>query len=287
MAILLDGDATAATCRAQIKARAQASAFVQQGGQPCLVTILVGDDEASRAYVGRKHQDCVELGFASRSIDLPLDVSQGELLALITRLNDDPSCHGLIVQFPLPGHLDQAAVIEAIDPAKDVDGLHPLNLGRMLLGQPAARPCTPSAIIALLQAYDVPLAGKRVAVIGRGLLVGKPLAMMLADPAINAVPTLLHRGSGPLDAVLRESDIIVSAAGEPNLLRASMVKPGACVVGVGITYVDGAMVSDIAEDVAQIAAFVTPRHGSVGPMTRAMLMRNLLDVALAQDAAKG
>lgn len=286
MTIILDGDAMAATCRAQIKARAAQSPFVRNGSKPCLVTILVGDDEASQSYVGRKHQDCEELGFASRSIDMPSDVSQTELLALITGLNDDPACHGLIVQFPLPDHLDQAAVIEAIDPAKDVDGLHPLNLGRMLLGYPAVRPCTPSAIIALLQGYDVPLAGKRIAVIGRGILVGKPLAVMLADPAINAVPTLLHRGCGPLDDVLRESDIIVSAAGQPNLVRASMVKPGACVVGVGITYVDGQMVSDIAPDVANVAAYVTPAHGSVGPMTRAMLMRNLLDVALPQDAAK-
>ena len=280
MAILLDGDALAADWRARLKARAQAHGAVR----PCLVTVLVGEDEASRAYVGRKHRDCEELGFASRQIDLPASTSQADLLALIDILNRDPGCHGLLVQFPLPAQLDQAAVIEAISPAKDVDGLHPVNLGRMLSGQPGLRPCTPSAIVALLQAYDVPLAGRRVAIIGRGLLVGRPLATMLADPAIDAVPTLLHRGTDALESVVRDSDIVIAAAGQPDLVRASMIRPGACVVGVGITYVDGHMVSDIAPDVAQVAAYVTPPHGSVGAMTRAMLMRNLLDAALAQDA---
>lgn len=281
MAILLDGDSTATAWRARLKARAQDSGFWQSGGRPCLVTILVGDDKASRFYVGRKHQDCEELGFASRQIDLSETVSQTELLTLIDTLNRDDGCNGLLVQFPLPAHLDQAAVIEAISPAKDVDGLHPVNLGRMLSGQPGLRPCTPEAIIALLQAYDVPLAGRRVAVIGRGLLVGRPLAAMLADPAINAVPTLLHRGTNALPQVVQESDIVIAAAGQPDLVRMDMVKPGSCVVGVGITYIDGQMVSDIADDVAQVAGWVTPRHGSVGPMTRAMLMRNLLDAALA------
>jgi len=280
MAILLDGDALAADWRARLKARAQAHGAVR----PCLVTVLVGEDEASRAYVGRKHRDCEELGFASRQIDLPASTSQADLLALIDILNRDPGCHGLLVQFPLPAQLDQAAVIEAISPAKDVDGLPPVNLGRMLSGQPGLRPCTPSAIVALLQAYDVPLAGRRVAIIGRGLLVGRPLATMLADPAIDAVPTLLHRGTDALESVVRDSDIVIAAAGQPDLVRASMIRPGACVVGVGITYVDGHMVSDIAPDVAQVAAYVTPPHGSVGAMTRAMLMRNLLDAALAQDA---
>lgn len=281
MAILLDGETAAATWRERIKARAAESEFVRSGRRPCLVTVLVGEDEASRAYVGRKHKDCEELGFASRQIDLPASIPQSDLLALVDLLNHDAECHGLLVQFPLPPHLDQAAIMEAIAPAKDVDGLHPVNLGRMLAGQPGLRPCTPSAIISLLQMHDVPLAGRRVAIIGRGLLVGKPLATMLAEPGIDAVPTLLHRGTDLLETVVRESDIIVSAAGQPDLVRAEMVKPGACVVGVGITYVDGQMVSDIADDVAQVAGWVTPRRGSVGAMTRAMLMRNLLDAALA------
>lgn len=282
MAVLLDGDALAALYRTQIRAQAQQSQFVRSGGQPCLVTILVGEDEASRAYVARKHRDCEELGFASRQIELPAEISRDELLALVNRYNIDPACHGLLVQFPLPLHLDQAAIMEAIDPAKDVDGLHPINLGRMLSGQPGLRPCTPSGIIALLRAHEVPLAERRVAIIGRGLLVGRPLAMMLVDPAVDAVPTLLHRGTDALATVMRESDIIVAAAGQPDLVQAEMVKPGACVVGVGISYVDGEMVSDIAADVAEVAAYVTPRHGSVGAMTRAMLMHNLLDAALAQ-----
>lgn len=285
MAILLDGDATAAIWRARLKEQAQQGLLDRSGQRPCLVTILVGEDEASRAYVGRKHQDCEELGFASRQIDLPADVSQTELLTLIDVLNRGAFCHGLLVQFPLPPHIDQAAVIEAISPEKDVDGLHPINLGRMMSGQPGLRPCTPSGIIALLRHYDVPLAGRRVAVLGRGLLVGRPLAMMLVDPAINAVPTLLHRSTVALESVVRESDIVISAAGQPNLIRADMVKPGACVVGVGITYVHGQMVSDIAGDVADIAGWVTPPHGSVGPMTRAMLMRNLLDATLSQENA--
>jgi methylenetetrahydrofolate dehydrogenase (NADP+)/methenyltetrahydrofolate cyclohydrolase len=175
--------------------------------------------------------------------------------------------------------------MEAIDPEKDVDGLHPVNLGRMMCGQPALRPCTPLAIIALLMEHGVPLSGQRVAIIGRGLLVGRPLAVMLADPAVNAVPMTLHRGAGRLEDVLRESDIIISAAGQPDLVRGEMVKPGACVVGVGISYRDGMMVSDLAENVSEVAAYVTPRHGSVGAMTRAMLMSNLLDATLAQTGA--
>ncbi|MCW2388937.1 methylenetetrahydrofolate dehydrogenase (NADP+)/methenyltetrahydrofolate cyclohydrolase [Sphingobium sp. B11D3B] len=281
MAVILDGDATAAAWRTRIKAMADESAFVRAGHRPCLVTVLVGDDEASRAYVSRKHQDCEALGFSSRQIDLPASISEADLLALIDILNRDAACHGLIVQLPLPAHIDAGAVIEAISPDKDVDGLHPLNLGRMLAGQPALRPCTPSAILALLREYDVPLAGRRVAIIGRGLLVGRPLAMMLADRDVDAVVTVLHRGVVDLTPVLRDSDVIIAAAGQPDLVRADMVRPGACVMGVGITYVDGQMVSDIAEDVAQVAGWVTPRHGSVGPMTRAMLMRNLLDAALS------
>ncbi|MCW2351274.1 MULTISPECIES: bifunctional 5,10-methylenetetrahydrofolate dehydrogenase/5,10-methenyltetrahydrofolate cyclohydrolase [unclassified Sphingobium] len=282
MPVILDGDATAAAWRARIKARADESAFVRAGHRPCLVTVLVGDDEASRAYVSRKHQDCEALGFASRQIDLPASISQADLLALIDILNRDAACHGLIVQLPLPAHIDAGAVIEVISPDKDVDGLHPLNLGRMLAGQPALRPCTPSAILALLREYDVPLAGRRVAIIGRGLLVGRPLAMMLADRDVDAVVTVLHRGVADLTPMLRDSDVIIAAAGQPDLVRAEVVRPGACVVGVGISYVDGQMVSDIAEDVAQVAGWVTPRHGSVGPMTRAMLMRNLLNAALSQ-----
>ncbi|MEH3106921.1 MAG: bifunctional methylenetetrahydrofolate dehydrogenase/methenyltetrahydrofolate cyclohydrolase [Sphingomonas fennica] len=274
MTILLDGDALAAMHRRAIRAEAEAAGVV-----PRLVTILVGDDPASRAYVARKHGDCAELGFDVELVALPADVAAADLLALVARFNADPACHGLLVQFPLPPHLDQAVVQAAIDPDKDVDGLHPLSLGAMIAGMPALRPCTPQAVLALLRAHDVPLAGRRVAVIGRGLLVGRPLAVMLADRGIDAVPTLLHRAAPDLAAICGQADVIVSAAGVPGLVTAAMVKPGAAVVGVGITYVGGEMVSDIAADVAGVAGWVTPRHGSVGAMTRAMLMRNLLAAA--------
>ena len=280
MTVLLDGDAFAAIHRARTKARADTIGFAP-GMRPCLATILVGQDPASLAYVARKHGDCDELGFKSLQIVLPVTATQADVLAQVARLGADPSVHGLLVQFPLPPHIDQWAVQCAIDPAKDVDGLHPLNLGRMIAGRPGLRPCTPQGIVALLRYHGVPLAGARVAIVGRGMLVGRPLATMLADPAIDAVPTLLHRGAGDLAGILRASDVIVSAAGQPDLVRADMVRPGACVVGVGIRYVDGGMVSDIAEDVAAVAGWVTPRHGSIGPMTRAMLMSNLLDAALA------
>lgn len=284
MAVLLDGDALAANWRARIGERARASAFLRAGGRPCLATILVGDDPGSRTYVARKHGDCAELGFASVEVALPGTVSQDDLLARIDRLNRDPGVHGLLVQFPLPPHLDEARCQAAIRPDKDVDGLHPLNLGRMLIEQVGPRPCTPAAIVALLRAHDVPLAGRRVAIVGRGMLVGRPLAVLLATRGIDAVPTLLHRAMPDPRVVLRDSDVIVAAAGVPGLIDASMVRPGAAVVGVGITYVDGAMVSDIAADVSDVAGWVTPRHGSVGAMTRAMLMHNLLDAAIGRDA---
>jgi methylenetetrahydrofolate dehydrogenase (NADP+) / methenyltetrahydrofolate cyclohydrolase len=284
---LLDGDALAARTRADIAARARDTDFWRGGGRPGLVTVLVGQDPASQSYVARKHGDCEELGFASRSIWLPADVREAELLDLVASLNRDPACHGLLVQLPLPGHIDAARVQEAVAPAKDVDGLHPVNLGRMMARQPGLRPCTPQAILALLAEYRVPLAGRRVAIIGRGPLVGAPLAVVLADPVIDAVPTLLHRGSRDMAATLREADVIVAAAGVPDLVRAEHVRPGACVVGVGITYQGEEMISDIADDVAQAAGWVTPRHGSVGPMTRAMLMANLLAAALGSGLVAG
>lgn len=281
MPVLLDGDALAARWRNDIRERAASSAFVESGKRPCLATILVGIDEASRTYVARKHGDCVELGFASRQIEIPADSTEESVLEQVEALNRDPDCHGVLVQFPLPDHLNQTLFQSAVSPAKDVDGLHPENLGRTLLGVPGLRPCTPNGIIALLRGYGVELEGRRVAVIGRGALVGRPLSIMLADRTVNAVPTLLHSAARDFEDVLREADVIVSAAGVPDLVHARMVRPGAAVVGVGINYVDGQMVSDIAADVAEVAAFVTPRHGSVGPMTRAMLMHNLLEAALA------
>lgn len=281
MAVLLDGDALAAERRRLIGARAAASAFVRAGGRPCLATILVGDDAASRAYLARKHGDCTELGFEARAIELPATASATQVLDEVRRWNEDAACHGVLVQLPVPPHLDPALLRAAVRPGKDVDGLHPVSLGRMIAGEPGLRPCTPQGVIALLRHHGVPLAGRRVAVVGRGLLVGRPLAVMLAQPGVNAVPTLLHRGADGMAEILRTSDVVVAAAGVPGLVTAAMVRPGAAVVGVGITYRDGQMVSDVADDVALVAGHVTPRHGSVGAMTRAMLMGNLLDAALA------
>ncbi|MBL8551290.1 MAG: bifunctional 5,10-methylenetetrahydrofolate dehydrogenase/5,10-methenyltetrahydrofolate cyclohydrolase [Hyphomonadaceae bacterium] len=283
MAVLLDGDALAATWRDEIKR--DAARLTQAGITPGLATILVGGDEASAHYVSRKHQDCAETGILSRDIRLPETVRQDELLGHVRELNAEPTLHGVLVQLPLPAHIDAASIQLAVAPEKDVDGLHPLNLGALVLGQRRLRPCTPSAILGLLQAYRVPLAGRRVAVIGRGLLVGRTLAIMLADPAIDAIPTLLHRGAPDLAAVTRESDAVIAAAGVPDLVRADMLKPGACAVGVGITYRNGEMISDIADDVASVAGFLTPRHGSVGPLTRAMLLRNVIEAAGAYSAA--
>lgn len=275
-AILLDGDALAARLRGEMKA--DAAGLIARGIQPKMATLLVGDDPASASYIARKHADCAEIGIAVADIRLPADIGAAELLARIAALNADPEVHGFMVQLPLPAALDEAAMVEAIHPDKDIDGLHPINLGRLLAGRPGFLPCTPAAILTLLQAYDIKLAGADVVIIGRGNLVGRPLAMLLSQRGIDANVTLLHSRSGDLAATGR-ADIVICAAGMPNLITAKMVRPGAAVVGVGISYVDGAMVSDIAPDVAEIAGWVTPPHGSVGPLTRAALLGNVLRAA--------
>jgi methylenetetrahydrofolate dehydrogenase (NADP+)/methenyltetrahydrofolate cyclohydrolase len=277
-ATLLDGDACADQLFLELGKRA--AALVARGSTPKLVTLLVGDDPASSAYIGRKHETCARLGMASEDIRLPADVTQNELLEIIAIQNADPMVDGVLVQLPLPDGIDAGVVGRAIDPAKDVDGLHPVNMGKLLIGTPDLLPCTPSGILHLLRAYDIPLAGRRVAIIGRGMLVGRPLAMLLSMRGIDAQITLLHRRCGMHAAVLRTADAIISAAGQPDLITAAMVQPGATVVGVGISYdTDGQMVSDIATDVAHVAGAVTPRHGSVGAMTRAKLMENLVTIA--------
>lgn len=273
-AILLDGERLAQRLRNAM--RGEVERLVAQGIVPKLVTVLVGDDAASASYIGRKHADCAEVGIAVGDIRVPADISAAELLAEIAALNADPAVHGFMVQLPLPEHLDGGAMLEAVSPTKDIDGLHPINLGRLVAGRPGLLPCTQSAVLALLRAYDVPLAGANIAIIGRGTLVGRPLAMLLSQPGIDATVTLLHRQSGDLAEVTRRADIVISAAGVPDLVTAEMVKPGAAMVGVGISYVDGVMVSDVAENASEIAGWITPRHGSVGALTRAMLLRNLL-----------
>ncbi len=278
-AVILDGDTLAAKWLDELKR--DVAALAAEGIEPRLATILVGENDASNSYILRKHADCAQIGIASDDIRLPADVSERALLDRVRRFNDDKTVDGLIVQLPLPKHMDTTSVQMALKPAKDVDGLHPVNLGALINGAPGLRPCTPSAIIGLLRAYGVPLAGRHVAIIGRGLLVGRPLALMLAHAEVNAIPTLLHRGAPDIGAITRESDIVIAAAGAAEIVRADMVRPGAAVVGVGITYRDGTMVSDIADDVAKVASFVTPHHGSVGPLTRASLLRNVVAAARA------
>lgn len=277
-AILLDGDALAAQGFAALKPRI--TALRDAGITPHLATVLVGDDPASAQYIGRKHANCAELGIGSDDIRLAR-TDTDSLLELVARLNADPLVHGVMVQLPLPEGIDDTNVGEAIAPEKDVDGLHPCNLGRLLNGTPGIRPCTPMGILDLLTAHNVPLSGARVAIIGRGTLVGRPLAMVLSTHGIDAEVTILHSASRDLAEVTRRSDVVISAAGEPGLIRADMVRPGAAVMGVGISFVDGAMVSDIAADVATVAGHVTPPHGSVGALTRLRLMRNLVEIAEA------
>lgn len=274
---LLDGDALAAQWRAALK-----SDVAHCRRRPCLAIVQVGADAPSTAYVARKHADCREVGMVSLAINLPADITQGALADQVGALNADPMIDAVLVQLPLPAGLDVAAIQAMISPAKDVDGLTPANQAALFASRPGLRPCTPSAILGLLAARGVALAGRHVVVIGRGPLVGRPLAAMLAAPDVNAAPTVLHRGVTNLAAFTRQADIIVAAAGAPNLVTAAMVKPGAAVVGVGISYVAGQMLSDVAADVAGIAAWVTPTHGSIGALTRAQMLRNTLAAANAR-----
>jgi len=277
-AVTLDGDALAERLRGELKRDAERLAA--RGITPRMATVLVGDEPASARYVARKHIDCAEIGIAADDIRLPATITAPDLLDQIARLNDDPGVHGFMVQLPLPAGLDAGAMLEAVHPGKDIDGLHPINLGRLLAGRPGLLPCTPQAILALLVAHAIPLAGAHIAIIGRGALVGRPLAMLLSQRGIDATVTLLHSRSPDLAACTRQADVVISAAGQADLVNASMVRPGAAVVGVGISYVNGAMVSDIAADVTDVAGWATPAHGSVGALTRAMLLRNLLLAAM-------
>jgi len=280
MAKVMDGDIVAAGLRADL---ARAAAMLRaRGVVPKMATVLVGENPASLSYIGRKHADCAEVGIETQDIRLPASTSAEDLMAEIARLNADPAVHGFMVQLPLPEGLDGDAALAAVSPAKDIDGLHPENLGRLLAGHPGLLPCTPAGILALLRAHDVPLAGRDVAIVGRGPLVGRPLAMLLSLRGIDANVTLLHSASGDLALRLRQADVIVAALGVPRFVTPEMVKPGATVIGVGITYEGAAMVSDVDPAVAEVAGRITPPHGSVGPLTRAMLLKNLLIAAGAR-----
>ena len=255
------------------------------GLTPGLGTVLVGDDPGSHAYVRGKHSDCAKVGITSIRRDLPADISQDELNATIDELNANPECTGYIVQLPLPRHLDENAALERIDPAKDADGLHPTNLGRLVLNEPAPLPCTPRGIVHLLRRFGVEIDGAHVVVIGRGVTVGRPLGLLLTRRSENATVTLCHTGTRDLPALTRQANIIIAAVGVPHMLTADMVKPGAAVVDVGVSRVDGKLTGDVAPDVWDVAGTVSPNPGGVGPLTRAFLLSNVVERAELELAA--
>jgi methylenetetrahydrofolate dehydrogenase (NADP+)/methenyltetrahydrofolate cyclohydrolase len=278
-AIVLDGNASAAKLKAKLSERV--SGLGLSGVQPGLGTILVGDDGPSTRYVSMKHADASDLAFHSAEIHLPSTASQREVEAAIEVMNADPAVHAFIVQYPFPAGLDYEHAILGVNPAKDADGLHPVNLGWLVMGRPAPLACTPAGILRLLGDHGVPVAGRHVVVVGRGLTIGRPLANLLAlkRPEANAAVTVVHTGVADIGAYTRAADIIVAAAGVPRLITADMVRPGAAVVAAGVSFVDGKVVSDVADDVSEVAGWLSPRVGGVGPMTRAMLMSNTVSAA--------
>jgi len=274
-AITLDGKATRDEIFLDLQARV--AALTAAGRTPGLGTILVGDDPGSHAYVRGKHADCAKVGITSIRRDLPADVSAAQLNDTIDELNANDECTGYIVQLPLPKHLDENAALERVDPAKDADGLHPTNLGRLVLGTPAPLPCTPRGIVHLLRRYEVPIAGAHVVVIGRGVTVGRPLGLLLTRRSENATVTLCHTGTRDLADLTRQADIIVAAVGVPHMLTADMVRPGAAIVDVGVSRTDAGLVGDVHPDVWEVAGHVSPNPGGVGPLTRAFLLTNVAE----------
>jgi methylenetetrahydrofolate dehydrogenase (NADP+) / methenyltetrahydrofolate cyclohydrolase len=276
----LDGTATAAAIKEELRGRV--AALRERGVVPGLGTILVGSDPGSTWYVAGKHKDCAEVGIESIRIDLPETATQEEIEAAVRSLNDDPACTGYIVQLPLPKGRDENRVLGLIDPAKDADGLHPTNLGWLVLGTEAPLPCTPYGIVELLRRHDVEINGAEVVVVGRGVTVGRPLGLLLTRRSENATVTLCHTGTRDLAAHVRQADIVVAAAGVPGIITGDMVKPGAALLDVGVSRVDGKIAGDLAADVWDVAGWVSPNPGGVGPMTRAMLLANV--VAAAEKA---
>ena len=276
-AVTLDGRATAAAIKAELKERV--AGLTAAGQVPGLGTVLVGDDPGSRAYVNGKHRDSLEVGIASIRRKLPADASQAQVEAVVDELNANPECTGYLVQLPLPPGLDALAILHRVDPAKDADGLHPVNLGKLVLGEPGPLPCTPRGIVELLRRYDVPIAGTEVTVIGRGITVGRSLGLLLTRRSENATVTLCHTGTRDLAGHTRRADIVVVAAGRPGLLTPDMVRPGATVLDVGITRTEAGLVGDVAPGVAEVAGYLAPMPGGVGPMTRAMLLANVVEAA--------
>ena len=275
---ILDGKATAAAIKGELIARLDK--LKEAGVVPGLATVLVGDDPGSRWYVNGKHKDCAEVGINSIRIDLPADVPQSEVEEAVASLNQNPDCTGYIVQLPLPKHMDEHHILGMIDPAKDADGLHPTNLGWLVLGKRAPLPCTPYGIVELLRRHDVEIAGAEVCVVGRGITVGRPLGLLLTRKSENATVTLCHTGTKDLAAHVRQADIVVAAAGVHNIITADMVKPGAAVLDVGVSRdAEGKIAGDVAKDVVEVAGWVSPNPGGVGPMTRAMLLSNIVEIA--------
>jgi methylenetetrahydrofolate dehydrogenase (NADP+)/methenyltetrahydrofolate cyclohydrolase len=285
---ILDGKATLATVKAELAVRV--AALAARGIMPGLGTVLVGDDPGSHWYVGAKHRDCAELGIRSIRRDLPATATQAEVEAVIDELNADPSCTGFLVQQPTG--LDEMALLSRVDPAKDVDGLHPTNLGWLVLGRPAPLPCTPMGVIELLCRFGVPISGAKVVVVGRGLTVGRPLGLILTRKSENATVTLCHTGTRDLAGEVRQADIVVAAAGVPDIITADMVKPGAAVLDVGVSRVTdpqtgkSRVAGDVAAGVTEVAGWVSPNPGGVGPMTRALLLSNVVLAAERQAAER-
>lgn len=284
-ATVLDGRATLATIKLELAERI--ARLVERGVRPGLGTVLVGDDPASRWYVSAKHKDCAEIGIASIQRELPATASQDDVERTVDELNADAACTAYLVQLPLPRPLVEYRVLERVDPNKDVDGLHPINLGRLVLGEPGPLPCTPHGVVEILRRYGVALAGAEVVIVGRGLTVGRPLGLILTRRSENATVTLCHTATRDLGAHLRRADVIVAAAGSPNLVTAADVKPGAAVLDVGVSRVNGKIAGDVAADVREVAGYVAPNPGGIGPMTRAMLLTNVVEAAERQLAAAG
>ena len=272
---ILDGKALATAIKQELATRT--AALKAKGITPGLGTVLVGDDPGSHSYVGGKHRDCQEVGINSIRVDLPADATQADVLSAIRDLNNAKECTGYIVQLPLPRGINTQVILEAIDPAKDADGLHPMNLGRLVAGYDAPLPCTPRGIVELLNYYKVPLNGAEVVVIGRGLTVGRPLGLLLTRKQENATVTLTHTGTKDLAAHTRRADIVIAAIGQAHFLKAEMIKPGAAVLDVGISRTEAGLLGDIDPGVREVASWIAPMPGGVGPMTRAMLVTNVVD----------
>ena len=276
---ILDGTATLRTIKSELAERVEK--LKARGVTPGLGTVLVGDDPGSHWYVGAKHKDCASIGITSIRRDLPATATQAEVEAVIDELNADPACTGFIVQQPTG--LDEFALLSRVDPSKDVDGLHPTNLGKLVLGEEGPLPCTPVGVVELLRRHDIVIEGAEVVVVGRGITVGRPLGLILTRRTENATVTLCHTRTRDLAAHVRGADIVVAAAGVPDIITADMVTPGAAVLDVGVSRVDGKIAGDVAAEVAEVAGWVSPNPGGVGPMTRAMLLANV--VAIAEETA--